>query len=66
MATLHSLDSLIAFARLGCGLDSSYRNKNANRAPVTFIVLSDEHGHMLPGVAFSYFYLRSWILDTDP
>ena len=33
----------------GVGLDSSYRHKNENRAPVTFLTTIDQNSHMVPG-----------------
>ncbi|THU80695.1 hypothetical protein K435DRAFT_939190 [Dendrothele bispora CBS 962.96] len=33
----------------GVGLDSSYRNKNENRAPITFLTTVDKYRRMLPG-----------------
>ncbi|KAF8969307.1 hypothetical protein BDZ97DRAFT_1915276 [Flammula alnicola] len=36
----------------GVGLDSSYRHKNENRAPLTFLTTIDENHRMLPGPVF--------------
>ncbi|THU75909.1 hypothetical protein K435DRAFT_813920, partial [Dendrothele bispora CBS 962.96] len=36
----------------GIGFDSSYRNKNENRAPVTFITTVDHNRRMVPGPVF--------------
>lgn len=33
----------------GIGLDSSWRNKNENCAPMTIIVTTNEESHLLPG-----------------
>ena len=45
-----SLDSLILHGRdRGWALDSSWRNKNENRAAVTFLIAVDEDLHALPG-----------------
>ncbi|PPQ89048.1 hypothetical protein CVT25_006708 [Psilocybe cyanescens] len=48
-----AIQSLILWSHQnGIGLDSSYRHKNENRAPVTFITTIDENHHMLPGPVF--------------
>lgn len=45
-----SLESLILHSRTnGCAMDSSYRNKNENRAPMTLLITVNAHQHMLPG-----------------
>jgi hypothetical protein len=50
MAIPHSLDSMILHAHhSGIGLDSSWRHKNENRAPMTLITVVNRHGHMMPG-----------------
>ncbi|KAF9525919.1 hypothetical protein CPB83DRAFT_513029 [Crepidotus variabilis] len=36
----------------GIGFDSSYRHKNKNRAPVTFLTTLDDNSHMIPGPVF--------------
>lgn len=33
----------------GVGHDSTYRNMNENRAPLTIMITLDENGHMVPG-----------------
>ncbi|THU88277.1 hypothetical protein K435DRAFT_680156, partial [Dendrothele bispora CBS 962.96] len=43
---------LLYGAECGIGLDSSYRHKNENRAPVTFMVTTDENERMVPGPVF--------------
>jgi len=48
-----ALQVLLRYSRQnGVGLDSSYRHKNENRAPVTFLTTIDENSHMLPGISF--------------
>lgn len=37
----------------GLAVDSSHRNKNENRAPVTLVTTVDESGHMVPGQSIS-------------
>ncbi|THU98006.1 hypothetical protein K435DRAFT_886410, partial [Dendrothele bispora CBS 962.96] len=43
---------LLYGAEYGAGLDSSYRHKNENRAPVTFLTTTDENERMVPGLVF--------------
>ncbi|RDX45266.1 hypothetical protein OH76DRAFT_1486437 [Lentinus brumalis] len=46
-----SLDSLILHGpKRGWAMDASWRNKNENRAAVTFVVTVDERGHAVPGM----------------
>ncbi len=45
-----TLDSLIMYAlKNGIGLDSCWRHKNENRAPMTMIITVDDHNHFVPG-----------------
>ncbi|THU88833.1 hypothetical protein K435DRAFT_803208 [Dendrothele bispora CBS 962.96] len=48
--------------RNGLSLDSSYRNKNENRAPVTFLVTVDKNERMLPGPVFVSGDVREYTL----
>ncbi|THU83024.1 hypothetical protein K435DRAFT_690313, partial [Dendrothele bispora CBS 962.96] len=51
--TGYCLQNMILYARInGLGFDSSYRNKNENRALVTFLVTVDQYKRMLPGPVF--------------
>ncbi|THU85900.1 hypothetical protein K435DRAFT_868810 [Dendrothele bispora CBS 962.96] len=43
---------LLYGCRYGLGFDSSYRNKNENRAPLTFLTTVDDNQRMLPGPVF--------------
>lgn len=43
MAILYSMDN-------GLGMDTSWRNKNAHRAPMTVVSTVNAAGRMLPGV----------------
>ncbi|KAF5343861.1 hypothetical protein D9758_015888 [Tetrapyrgos nigripes] len=46
----YCVQNMVLYARAnGLGLDSSYRNKNEDRAPVTFLVTLDKNKRMLPG-----------------
>jgi hypothetical protein len=46
-----SLDSAIKNSLdLGCGLDSSYRHKCENFAPLTLVTTLNEQNHMVPGM----------------
>ncbi|KAF9472489.1 hypothetical protein BDN70DRAFT_770254, partial [Pholiota conissans] len=48
-----AIQSLILWSgQNGVGFDSSYRHKNENRAPVTFITTIDDNAHMIPGPVF--------------
>ncbi|KAI0705560.1 hypothetical protein C8Q76DRAFT_819788 [Earliella scabrosa] len=48
-----SMDSLILHgATRGWALDSSWRNKNENRAAVTFLIAVNAEGHAVPGAVF--------------
>ncbi|TFK84227.1 hypothetical protein K466DRAFT_496987, partial [Polyporus arcularius HHB13444] len=48
-----SMDSLILHgSSRGWALDSSWRNKNENRAAVTFLIAVDEKYHAVPGAVF--------------
>lgn len=45
-----ALQNLILFGEdHGCGLDSSHRNKNELRAPVTLLTTLNDAKHMVPG-----------------
>ncbi len=45
-----SMDSLILHgSERGWALDSSWRNKNENRAAVTFLIAVDANYHAVPG-----------------
>ena len=47
-----SIQSLILYSRKnGCGLDSCYRYKNENRAPLTFLTTVNGGDRMLPGLS---------------
>ncbi len=47
-----SMDSLILHgSSRGWALDSSWRNKNENRAAVTFLIAVDEKYHAVPGAS---------------
>ncbi|EIW66628.1 hypothetical protein TREMEDRAFT_65496 [Tremella mesenterica DSM 1558] len=49
IAPKHALQSAIRHAReQGLAMDSSWRNKNAIRCPVTFLTTVNEYGHMVP------------------
>nr|GAT45044.1 predicted protein [Mycena chlorophos] len=51
--TDHSLQSLLLWGHQnGIGLDSCWRNKNENRAPVTFVTTIDHNRRMLPGPVY--------------
>ncbi|KAI0716346.1 hypothetical protein C8Q76DRAFT_692091 [Earliella scabrosa] len=48
-----SMDSLILHgSSRGWALDSSWRNKNENRAAVTFLIAVNGEGHAVPGAVF--------------
>ncbi|KAG8892469.1 hypothetical protein FRB99_002695, partial [Tulasnella sp. 403] len=48
-----SLESLILYGGInGTALDSSYRHKNEERAPVTFFATINDASHLLPGTAY--------------
>ncbi|EED82568.1 predicted protein [Postia placenta Mad-698-R] len=50
IADSHSLDSIILNAGLrGLALDSSWRNKNENRAAMTLLSTVNDHKHVMPG-----------------
>ncbi|KAK4702055.1 hypothetical protein P7C70_g4169, partial [Phenoliferia sp. Uapishka_3] len=50
LASGASCDDMIRWSRQnGCGLDSSHRHKNENRAPMTIICTMGRTGHMLIG-----------------
>ncbi|KAG7085788.1 hypothetical protein E1B28_003329 [Marasmius oreades] len=49
----YAIQSLLLYgSRNGVGLDSSWRNKNENRAPVTFLITSDFHKRLVPGPVY--------------
>ncbi|KAJ7064679.1 hypothetical protein C8F01DRAFT_1127692 [Mycena amicta] len=49
----HSIQSILLWSHInGVGLDSSYRHKNENRAPVTFLTTVDQNDRMLPGPVY--------------
>ncbi|KAJ7140880.1 hypothetical protein C8R44DRAFT_726592 [Mycena epipterygia] len=51
--SVHALQSLLLWAFInGLGLDSCWRHKNENRAPVTFITTIDQNNRMLPGPVY--------------
>ncbi|KAF8573395.1 hypothetical protein K439DRAFT_1625113 [Ramaria rubella] len=57
----HALERLILYGiRDGIGCDTSWRNKNKNRAAVTFLTVVDSNGHLAPGSA-----LLSANIQTD-
>lgn len=41
---------IIHGSRDGMGCDTSWRNKNENRAAVTFLTAVDQNGHLTPGM----------------
>lgn len=50
VATPFSLETAILFSlKRGLYMDSSWRNKNALRCPVTIISTLNDHHHMVPG-----------------
>ena len=54
MADKFTLENLILHGtRDGMAADSSWRNKNENRAAVTFLITVDENQHLLPGESAS-------------
>jgi hypothetical protein len=56
--SIHALQSLLLWAFInGIGLDSCWRHKNENRAPVTFITTIDQNNRMLPGIRYSLPYI---------
>lgn len=61
----HCVQSLIRWGSLnGVGLDSSWRNKNENRAPVTFLTTVDENERMMPGTHIIFGFYTSLMLDS--
>ncbi|KAJ7454880.1 hypothetical protein FB451DRAFT_1184708 [Mycena latifolia] len=51
--SIHALQSLLLWAFVnGIGLDSCWRHKNENCAPVTFITTVDQNKRMLPGPVY--------------
>ncbi|THV02008.1 hypothetical protein K435DRAFT_792949, partial [Dendrothele bispora CBS 962.96] len=59
----YCIQNMLLYARKnGLGLDSSYRNKNENRAPVTFLVTVDKNQRMLPGPVFVSGDVREYTL----
>lgn len=49
IAPPHGLHNALRFAaENGLNVDSSWRNKNANRSPVTIVSTSNEYGHLVP------------------
>jgi hypothetical protein len=49
--SVHALQSILLWAFInGTGLDSCWRHKNENRAPVTFITTIDQNNRILPGM----------------
>ena len=47
----YSLDSIIWHGEVrGCALDSSWRNKNQNRAAMTLLAVVNQHKHAVPGM----------------
>ena len=50
MADAFTLENMILHgSRDGMGADSSWRNKNENRAAVTFLITVDSNEHLVPG-----------------
>lgn len=46
-----AMESLILHANsMGCALDSSWRHKNENRAPLTFLMTINNQLHCVPGL----------------
>lgn len=43
-----ALESAIMWKQNGIAMDSSWRHKNENVAPLTFIVTLDDHNKMIP------------------
>jgi hypothetical protein len=53
LADKYTLESLIVHGlRDGLAADTSWRNKDENRAAVTFLVAVDEDRHFVPGKCF--------------
>lgn len=51
VATAFALETAILYSTIrGLYMDSSWRNKNALRCPVTIISTLNDHHHMIPGV----------------
>lgn len=54
MATPFSLQCAILFSpKRGLHIDSSWRNKTADKTPVTFVLTIDDSGHGVPGMCGS-------------
>jgi hypothetical protein len=52
MADNFTLENLILHGtRDGLAADTSWRNKNENRAAVTFLIAVNQHQHFVPGVS---------------
>ncbi|KAJ7108452.1 hypothetical protein C8R43DRAFT_905380, partial [Mycena crocata] len=53
MKSEHSLQSILLWSCINrIGLDSCWRHKNENRAPVTFLTTVDQNERMLPGPVY--------------
>ena len=52
MADEFTLENMILHGtRDGMAADSSWRNKNENRAAVTFLIAVDRNQHLVPGMS---------------
>ncbi|KAJ7121118.1 hypothetical protein C8R44DRAFT_736802 [Mycena epipterygia] len=63
--SVHAVQSILLWAFVnGIGLDSCWRHKNENRAPVTFITTIDQNNRMLPGPVYLSANVTAETLET--
>lgn len=50
LKTNFTIDSIIMYSlKNGLAFDSCWRNKNENRAPLSLMIVVDDHHHLIPG-----------------
>lgn len=57
-----ALEAAIMWSENGIAMDSSWRHKNENVAPLTFITTLDQYNKMIPGKAYNMSYIYILIL----